>query len=347
MAIEVRPLEHDIIENWDKTLMQCPDWSVYQTEAWLDFIQQTQSVSLQKLGIYDGDEIKGIWAGADIRKGPFRLFGSPMKGWTTAYMGPASNGLDSLELLDVWQKFLKKNGYHHAQMCHPAFTDQTAKQAGLQVERGECYESIIPQTEEEILAMFKKSCREAIRKSVRHGVEVEMTDDPAFVDHFYYHLEDVFGKQGLLPTFPKSRIQVLWRTMKPTGRLITIWAKHEGKVVGTEISIIGNKILHAYGWASLRSAQKHSPNEAVQLLALKIAAQKGCVRHEVCGAGSYKKKYGAHPEPVYNLLFYSNGLMPIARQLYAKIFNLRQKRKGVGTAMPPRPALEVDFKFST
>jgi CelD/BcsL family acetyltransferase involved in cellulose biosynthesis len=263
----------------------------------------------------------------------------------TAYMGAAGSGLEPLELLKAWRVFLLESGYHHAEVGHPAFTGEIAKLAGLEALEGDFYVSPLPSTEEEILAQFKKSCREAIRKSVRHGVEVENTDDLSFVDHFYYHIEDVFGKQGLKPSFPKSQVKALWRRFKPTGRLITVWAKRQGKVIATEISIIGNRVLHAYSWASLRSAQEHSPNELVQLLAMKIAAQKGCIRHEICGGGDYKRKFGAHLEPAYRVLFYRNTFLPIGRRIYAGIFSLRQRRKGVGAIMPPRLALEVGHKF--
>jgi len=345
MKIILRPVDDNVSSNWDKFLMNFPNWSIYQTEAWLGILEETENVHPVKLGIFQGDELKGLWPCAELRKGPFRLLGSPMKGWMTAYMGAASEGLNPLELLKAWKAYILENGYHHAEVSHPDLTGDTAKQAKVEFVQGGTYAGPLPSTEEEILAMYKKSCREAIRKSIRHGVEVENTDNPAFVDHFYYHIEDVFGKQGLKPTFPKSQVQVLWKRLKPTGRLITVWAKRNGKIIATEISIIGNRVLNAYGWASLRAEQEHSPNELVQFLAMKIAAQHGCTRHEVCGGGDYKTKFGVRLEPAYRVLFYRNRMLPVMRRLYAMAFRLRQKRKGLGTEMPPRPALEIDHRF--
>ncbi|MCE5303103.1 MAG: GNAT family N-acetyltransferase [Planctomycetaceae bacterium] len=321
------------------------NWSIYQTDAWLGLLEETEQVRPLRLGIFRGEELVGLWAGADFRKGPFRLCGSPMRGWMTAYMGPACDTVEPLGLLKAWCAFLRENGYHHAEVHHPSFTAEVASQAGLEAVPGDTYVGPIPPTEEEILRLFKKSCRESIRKSVRHGVEVEDTDSPAFVDHFYYHIQDVFGKQGLQPTFPKTQVQALWKRLKPTGRLITVWAKREGKVIATEMSIIGNNILHAFAWASLRSAQEHAPNEPVQLLALTLAAQKGCTRHEVCGGGQYKLKFGTHLEPAYAVLYYRNALLPICRKMYAAAMRLRLKRGGFGVQMPPRPPLDVAHHF--
>ena len=345
MDITIRPVDSNIVANWDRILMGFSNWSIYQTEAWLGLIEETENVRLLRLGIYRGEELTGLWPGAEARIGPLKLFGSPMRGWMTAYMGPASNDLDPLELLKAWRIYLLKNGYHHAEVHHPSFTGEIGAQAGFKIIKADSYVSPILSTEEEIIRQFKKSCREAIRKSVRHGVEVENTDDPSFVDHFYYQIEDVFGKQGLKPTFPKSQIEALWRRFKPTGQLITIWAKREGKVIATEISIIGNQALHAYAWASLRCAQEHSPNEPVQLLAMKIAAQRRCIRHEICGGGDYKVKYGACLVPSFSVLYYSNILLPMARQLYGKLLGLKLLRKGAGSLMLPRPALEMGYRF--
>ena len=261
MALELRLVDDKVAARWDETLTQYPDWSVFQTNAWLRFIEETQGVHSLRLGIFDGETLLGLWPAAEFRKGPFRPLGSPMKGWVTRRMGPASNGLRATELLESWCRFLKQQGFHHAQVSHPTFTGDLAKGAGLDVAEGMAYVCPIPPTEERILAQFHRSCRYYTRKALGIGVVVEETDDPLLADHFYYQLEDVFGKKGLRPTYPKSLIKTLLSVMRPTGRLQTIWAKFEGKVIGTAINVIGNGVLHALGWASLRSAQDRWPNE--------------------------------------------------------------------------------------
>lgn len=292
MNITIRPVDNNIAANWDKTLMQFSDWSVYQTEAWLRFLEMTQSVEIIRLGVFSDGQLCGLWPAGKFCKGPFRLLGSPMKGWTTSQMGPACNDLNAVDLLKAWYKFIWANGYHHAQVSHPKFAPEIAKQAGFDVVEGATFICQIPPTEEGILEQFHKSCREATRRALRRGIEVENTDNHSFVDHFYYQLEDVFGKNGLKPTFPKLRVESLWKIMKPTGRLLTIWAKYEGKVVGTGFYLISNKTLHAYSSTSLRSCQKYYPNEPIRLLAMKLGAEKGCVMHDLTGRGDYKAKFG-------------------------------------------------------
>jgi hypothetical protein len=347
MDIIIRPVDNNVAANWDEVLMRYPDWSIYQTQGWLEFIEQTQNVTTLKLGIYANNQLCGLWPAAEFHKGPFRLLGSPMKGWTTPQMGPASKELNAIDLLKAWRRFIQQSGYHHARVSHPIFTADIARQADLTTVEEGTFICPIPTTEEGILAQFHKSCREATRRAFRHGVEVENTSNPSFVDHFYYQLEDVFGKQGLKPTFPKSRVETLWRIMKPTGHLLTIWAKYKGKIIGTGFYLISNKTLYAYSSSSLRSYWKCYPNEPIRLLAMKMAAEKGCIVHDLNGRGSYKAKFGAHLELRYRTLFFRNALLPIARRIYAWIFHLRQRREGFGVVMPPRPALEVGYKFDS
>jgi hypothetical protein len=352
MTLTIRPVDEAVARAWDDLLMKSPNWSVFQTENWLQFLQETQNVQPLKLGIYAGDRLEGLWAAAEFRKGPFRLVGSPMRGWTTPRMGPAvipdgedGEGADPLFLLAAWRKFLVQHKVDHAETSHPSFTDEAAREEGLEIVRGTTFVCPIPPTEEGILAQFHQSCREAARRSLRRGVTVENTDNPAFVDHFYYQLEDVFGKQGLKPTYPKSRVEALWRLLKPTGHLLTLWALHEGCVIGTAFYLLGNRTLHAYSSASLRVAQKHYPNEPIRLVAMKLAAEKGCVAHDLAGGGEYKRKFGAAPVSRDQLLYHRNFVTRMARGLYAGLFRLRQKRAGVGSPMAPRPPLPASHRF--
>jgi len=347
MALELRPVDDALAAAWDETLMHFPDWSVFQTEAWLKFIEEMQNARPVRLGVYEGGVLRGLWAAAEFHKAFFHILGSPMRGWMTAQMGPAGEGLDPAALLAAWRRFLLESRMDHAECCHPALVGDLAAPLGFEVIERQIYVCPIPSTEEAILAQFHRSCRYYARKALKGGVEVEITDHPAFVDHFYYQLEDVFGKQGVEPSCSKPLIAAFCRIMKPTGRLLTVWAKYEGKVIGTAINVIGNRTLHAFGWASLRSGQEHWPNEPIQLFSMKTAAERGCVRNELPGGGEYKAKYGAQREDRYEILYHRNVLSRVARQVYGGLRQWQLRRGARAAVMPPRPPLPVDHRFET
>jgi hypothetical protein len=345
MNLELRSLNGISDEEWDEMLLAMPDWRIYQTSAWLRFLEETQGVQPLHLGVFDGDRQVGCWAAAAFSMGPLRLIGSPMRGWTTPYMGPACDNLPAYELLMAWRRYLKKNRIHPAQVDHPRFYLEAGQAAGLTPLEEGTFMCPLPSTEEEILAQFHDSCRKAARRAQRRGVVVENTDNPAFIDHFYYQLEDVFGKQGIRPTYPKSRIQALWNHLKPTGRLLTLWALWEGQVIGTGIYLIGNQWLLSFASSSLRQTQKHFPNEIIRLMSMTMGSAGGCVAYDLSGRGDYKAKFGAHLETYYDWLYYSGRWGHYVRNAYALFRKLRLRRGIRKEVMPPRPPLSVDHVF--
>ena len=91
-----------------------PDWRIFQTSAWLRFIEATQGARLLRLGVYDAGQLVGCWAAGKLHKGGLRIVGSPMRGWNTPYMAAASHDLPSMELLKAWRRFLEDHHIHHA-----------------------------------------------------------------------------------------------------------------------------------------------------------------------------------------------------------------------------------------
>jgi hypothetical protein len=345
MSIELVPMENVSDQAWDECLFQMPDWRIFQTSAWLRFIEETHGARPLRLGIHDDGRLVGCWPAGTFSRGVLRIVGSPMRGWNTPYMGPACRELPSLELLKAWRRFLEQKRFHHAQVTNPNLSYDAAVQAGFRMVHHITYVCPIPSTEEGILLQFNRSSRKAVYRAQRLGVEVEITDNPSFVDHYYYQLEDVFGKQGLVPTYSKSCVRALWRIMKPTGRMFTIWAKRKGEVLATGIYFLGHQRFMSFGSASLRSTQDCHPNELVRLLSMKIGAEHGCSTYDMSGGGDYKAKFGAHLEDYFDLLYFKRPWVAWARKGYGKIWALRTRRGLFRQVMQPRPPLAVDHQF--
>ena len=75
-------LENMSSEAWDKEAESYATWNVYHSAAWLDFIERTQPVKRRIYGLYLDTQRVGLLPGFTLRKGPLRIFGSPLPGWT-------------------------------------------------------------------------------------------------------------------------------------------------------------------------------------------------------------------------------------------------------------------------
>ena len=66
-----------------------PQRSPFHHPAWLDAVSQGTGFEVRFIGVVDGSEIVGAVPGFLTQRGPLRLFGSPLRGTMTSYLGSA------------------------------------------------------------------------------------------------------------------------------------------------------------------------------------------------------------------------------------------------------------------
>src|SRR5713226_1890683 len=93
MATELQLVELDGSEaqRWDALIAKYPGWSLFHQRAWLDYLASSRGVAL--------------------RRGPFRILGSPLRGWSSNFMGPVMNGaVDPAEFLAALDRLARAEG---------------------------------------------------------------------------------------------------------------------------------------------------------------------------------------------------------------------------------------------
>lgn len=81
------------------------DYTVFQTEPWINFLQETQGAEPVYAKVILRERIIGRFVGLVVRKFGVPILGSPMRGWTTSYMG--FNLEEHVSRLDVLQALVK------------------------------------------------------------------------------------------------------------------------------------------------------------------------------------------------------------------------------------------------
>jgi CelD/BcsL family acetyltransferase involved in cellulose biosynthesis len=298
-GLEIRPLTPS--ESYADLLRACRDWTLYHVPEWLAFLDDVAPGRRLELGIYRGGCLVGLLPGREVRIGPLRLFGSPMPGWCTEYMGPVwmgSAGDD--DFFAALERYLADAGFHHAEISRPppAFPPRE----GWATESGMAYQADLTPDGEAMMAGFTKSCRKSIRRAQRAGVTVSFTDDEKFIDIYYSQLQEVFAKRDQRPTYSLERVRSLWRHMRPTGRLLTAWASVDGEVIATRIDLVGKSRLRSFGSASRQTALHYCPNELLRYFVMAWAGKQGLETYEMTGGGYYKEKFGANPVEVVRFI---------------------------------------------
>jgi hypothetical protein len=277
------------------------DRTVFQTCAWLRFVEEAQDATPVLAEVRDGTDVAGYFTGLTFSKFGMKVLGSSFPGWTTPYIGfnlkPGVSRRDALEALEKfsWDELKCL----HLEVSDPHFKPEDGTTLGFKGEYYASYRTDLTKSEEELFNAMDPACRRCIRKADKSGVTIEEAHDAAFADEYYEQLKDVFAKQGLVPTYSVERVRLLVKHLEPSGNVLLIRARDpEGKCIATGIYPGFNKIAEFWGNASFRAYQGLRPNEACHWYALRYWKRRGVTIYDWGGEGTYKEKYGCVPHRV-------------------------------------------------
>ena len=317
-----------------------PDRIVTQTRAWQDFLLETQHISPVAARVVESGDTVGWFTGGLIRRGPIRVLGSPMRGWTTAGMGfNLDPGVDRTEALAALPTFAFDDlGCVHVEFADRGLTDDADIPDGFHADHLRGYElplvsDGVPVADDALLAGMTAHGRRDVRRGIRNGIEVEVVDPLApgtFSGEYYAQVSEAFAKRGKVPTYPVDRVDALIRHLGPTGRLLLLRAHTpSGEVAATGIfpGLPGSTAEYWMG-ASVRAHQHLLPNEVLMWTALRTWRDLGAVRFNFGGGGSYKAKYGGAPHTMPWVRRSRFEAVEVARQRAFELMRWRQRRDG-------------------
>ena len=286
--------------NWEH-LDSFADRTVFQTREWLNFVAETQRATPVIAEFEQDGQIAGYFSGLTFSRMGIKVLGSSFPGWTTPYMGfnlvagaSRAEALAALETL-AWDTLKCL----HLEVSDPYFTPPDGQGLGFGCEYYISYRTDLTQSEEQLFQGMDSACRRCVRKAEKSGVKIEEASDLAFADEYYHQLQDVFAKQGLVPTYNLERVRALVKNMAGTGRVLLVRARDaEGKSIATGIFPGYNKIAEFWGNASYRSSQILRPNEAMHWYVMRYWKKRRVEVYDWGGEGSYKEKYGCTPHRV-------------------------------------------------
>ena len=285
----------------DAALLTYPDHVIYQTQAWLAFLAQTQRGEIVTADLVDETSAcVGRFTGLVIRRLGLRVLGSPLPGWTTSYMG---FNLAARASRASAMAALKRYAFGRLRCHHIEVTDRYARAddhaaGGFHVEplTMSGYEVDLSGGPERVLAAMKPDYRQNIRRAARDGLTIEVAEDAAFADEYFAQLKDVFARKRLVPTYGVDRVRALIDHLQPTGRLLLLRARDaDGDCIATGIFPAANDTMYFWGGASWRHKQHLRPNQALVWHAMLHWMSRGIIRCDMVGGGQYKTRFGAYP----------------------------------------------------
>jgi CelD/BcsL family acetyltransferase involved in cellulose biosynthesis len=297
------PRTYDLVElpestaaNWDALIAPYPARTLFHTRAWLDYLSASRGIRLRFWEIREGAESVGHLCGGLLQKGPFRILGSPLRGWGTNSMGPVSRSpLDQRAFLSALDTLARRESLSIVELESPGLSDDTLQEFGYQAVAQPTY--LVELTPGDPNRMWdrleRKSCRYEIARAKRLGVRVEPADDDAFVDEFYDQFVEVLARKKLYPPYSRETARLLFRHLRGRDLLFAFRVRGpNGASLATGLFPHDDRAVYFWGGASRISSWEYSPNDLLQWTLMETAAARGLRVYDMCGFGRFKRKFG-------------------------------------------------------
>lgn len=310
-----------------------PGRSIFSSRAWLDFLADSQGARPVVARLLVDDEPCGWFTGAVVRRLGLKVLGSPLRGWTTSWMGfDLDHEVPADALLGAARRLaFSELGCVHLELMDRALVAPEPLPRGFRVDRLPGWELRLDRDDDRLLEAMRPNGRRDVRRAVRNGIVVEEVDpvaDPGFAAEYYAQVRTAFAKRGRTPTYPQRRVEQMIEHLHPTGVLVLLRARAEdGRPAATGLfpGVPGGTAVFWMG-ASDPDLQSSLPNEALMWQALRTWRDRGALRFDFGGGGTYKRKYGGTPIEVPWFRVSRIGALEHAREGVRRAARLVQRR---------------------
>ena len=295
----IEPVTDDESARWDDLTASCHGAQLFHKSAWLDYLAASRGVDVRLWAIRDAGTTVGYFCGGLVRKGPFLILGSPLKGWGTNYMGPVisrtiDQTIDQPRLVQALEDLADRERLAMIELESSTLQDGIFASSGFQAVRGWTYQvSLTPDDPDRLWTKLNSTARNRIRKALKAGLTVEDTDDPSIADEFYDQYSALVKRKGVAPPYLRDYPRLLVRHLKKADLLFTLRVRDAaGRVLATGLFPHDDKTMYFWGGASWQDGRDLCPNEFLHWSVMRLAATRGLQRYDMCGHGRFKKKFG-------------------------------------------------------
>ncbi len=295
LDLELEQLGDDAAQQWDELISRYPGRGVFHERAWLEYLSTSRRVKIQLWAIRRGDQTLGYFCGGIVRKGPFRILGSPLRGWGTNFMGPVmDNNLEPTSFLMALDRLAHRSGLAMVELEQRMLSEEVMAGAGYKSETTWTYlVELTPGDPEAMLKRMHKARRYGIRKALGSSLAVEDSDDPGIADEYYRQFSAVMRRKGLVSPYPREYPRLLFQYLRKADRLFALRVRDaRGQVLATGLFPHDDHTVYFWGGASEEEAKHLYANDLLHWQAMCLAAERGLRLYDMSGWGRFKKEFG-------------------------------------------------------
>ena len=268
------PLNFEIIDplkfkGWDELISSRPESTIFHSSSWARVLYETFKYQARYLTVLENEKLLALVPIMEInspitgRRGvslPFTDICEPIIDSSVSFQDILSSIL-KLGRESLWETFVLKGG---TQYLKDEKSSRRFYTHSLELKRDEG----------EILRGFRSNTRRNIKKALREGVRVEISDTFESLREFY-RLYAITRKRLGTPIQPFAFFKNLHKNIISKGKGIIILASHKNKVIAAGVyTHFKGQAVFQYG-ASDKRFQALRPNNLVMWEAIKWYARNG------------------------------------------------------------------------
>jgi 2-polyprenyl-3-methyl-5-hydroxy-6-metoxy-1,4-benzoquinol methylase len=317
-------------ETWDQFVAQChdPPTLLFHTSAWLDLLARSYRLAWLPLGIWQGEELTGLFPVLTRRLGPFRLAGSPLMVAiaSTPFLGPLVEPGQIGPALVALETQLSQWKVSHVELALPSELEAMglARSLGYSLETCQGVRVLLAgRCRVDLWGALTPAFRRGVRKAQAHNVDVVEAHDGAFLDEYWQMCKEVYRGSGRPPHLSRDFYAAAWESLAPLGKIRALLALREGELLAGALFLLHGDQAYYLSGASHIWGLPWRPNNLIQWHFLDWAGSQGLSCYDLGGAvvpgiTRFKLGLGGQLYSYTRLYKATSPLAGVGRELYRK-----------------------------
>lgn len=336
--MQFEPVDDWSHEQWNEAIAPFDSSLVYHRSEWLAFLQATGRGRLLRFRMVDGGRTVGYFPALLVRKGPFRILGSPVSASMSEHMGPVANSDMPVEpFLVALDTLCRSLRVAQAELGSPLLRPEDMRAHGYEVNEWNTLQVALSPDVNAMFAALNGKARNRIRKAQKLGLLVEDVSAAAFPAEHFEAVCEVFARQGLAPPFPRSDYDALFKHLKPADLVFTIQVRHPDTREVLASGLFPHDARRAYSLSTATSMRGREcyASDLLHWSLISLAGTRGLQYYRMgdnyrppTSGGRFKDKFSGEAEPVHRYVRHYSALARHARNAYVAWQRLRQRLAG-------------------
>ena len=282
--------------------------SLYHSLLWKKILEEGFKSKVQYIVSVSNDQLQAVTPVCVKKKFGLSLFGSPLRGTFTEYMGPIfHHDLDEdmkIELIISQLSFLKKKfgiyielGSLADDLISKKLTD-SLKSIGFEHSYRPSLEISLVEDEDTIWKSFESRARNMARKSEKYNVETKvesLTEDS--LKEYYSFIEETFTRQKSKVPHSLDSYLSLMNNLQIERKLLFVSGRINEKLVSGATFLIDNNRMVYHSASSNIQGFTSAASSMIQWVAIKEAKSRGIKKYDMGGIGiesidKFKRSFG-------------------------------------------------------